>query len=655
VYRGNKLVKTLGILRDVTERKQYARMLREVNQRLQAVLDASHQIIFMKDRNSTYQTVNKTFERYFGIAAHKIIGKDDYLLFTSQKAEMLRAEDQVVFQSGKTLTTEKELLIQNRKYVFRTTKVPIRDDQDQVVGLAGFAEDITELVEKEKELFKLSQMLERSPISIIITDAEGRIEYVNPYFTQLTGYSQPEVLGKNPRIWKSQEHPRSFYAQLWRTIKQGNIWQGEILNRKKNGELYWENVTIGPVRDENGQITNFVAFKIDITEKKSIELQYQQAQKMEAVGRLAGGVAHDFNNILTVINGYCELILRKLKPKSSFYNEIVSISRAGQKATNLTNQLLAFSRRQIIRPRVLNLNDIITDTVKMLKRLIGEDIELKTILEKRPQNIRMDPGQIEQILMNLVVNARDAMPQGGTLIIETQSVELDESYVKKRPIVKTGQYTMLAVTDTGIGMDSRTQARIFEPFFTTKSKGKGTGLGLSTVYGIVKQNNGYIWVYSEPRKGTTFKIYLPVHHGEAEARTSQEDFQTTGGHETILLVEDDSSVRELTREILENAGYRVLEAANGSEAIRIFQQHQEEVELLLSDVVMPRMSGRDLLNRLQDQKPGLKAVFMSGYTDNAIVHHGVLEKHTHFIQKPFSPSTLLQKVREALDSPTNPA
>ncbi|MGH9670216.1 MAG: ATP-binding protein, partial [Terriglobales bacterium] len=386
-----------------------------------------------------------------------------------------------------------------------------------------------------------------------------------------------------------------------------------------------------------------------ISERMQLGEQLRQAQKREAVGRLAGGVAHDFNNVLTVVTGYTSMMLEQLPPGHEMARDLREVAKASERATALTRQLLAFSRQQILQPKVMNLNSAALGVGKMLERLIGEDIELGMSLAADLGSVNADPGQIEQVIMNLAVNARDAMPEGGRLTFETRNTRLNAAYSGAHFRVEPGEYVMLAVSDTGHGMDAQTRARVFEPFFTTKEKGKGTGLGLSTVYGIVKQSGGYIWVYSEPGLGTTFKIYLPRVHAAAE--TLEEEMPLAASSfrkETVLLVEDDDSLRELTRRILESNGYSVVAAAHPAEAEALFHRHGP-VDLLLTDVIMPGMSGKQLADRLTELQPGLCVIFMSGYTDEAIVHRGVLEPGTHFLQKPFSPHCLRAKLHEVLE------
>jgi nitrogen-specific signal transduction histidine kinase/CheY-like chemotaxis protein len=392
---------------------------------------------------------------------------------------------------------------------------------------------------------------------------------------------------------------------------------------------------------------------------RSSEDQLRHAQKMEAIGGLAGGIAHDFNNILTAIRTYNNFLLEDLPEGHTSRREAAGIAKAVDHAANLTRQLLAFSRRQVLQPKVINLNSLVPGIEKMLRRLIGEDILFATVLHPRLGNVRADPGQIEQVIVNLAVNARDAMPKGGRVTIETRNVELDESYAEDHPGVTPGRYVMLAVTDTGVGMDEETRARIFEPFFTTKVRGKGTGLGLATVYGIVQQTGGHIWPYSEPGKGTTMRVYLPRVDEPADPleRPGEAPLELLRGSETILLVEDEAPVRSVTRQLLERNGYTVLEAADGAAALALVDGGSggRHLDLLLTDVIMPGMSGRELAGELQARRPDLRVLYMSGYTDDAVVRHGMLEPGLAYLEKPFRPATLLRKVREVLQQgPTNP-
>jgi PAS domain S-box-containing protein len=516
--------------------------------------------------------------------------------------------------------------------------------------------EIEERKRAEAEVQRLTMAIEQAGEAIMVTDAEGTIQYVNPACEAVSGYTRLEVIGQTPRLFKSGKQDESFYRELWDTITDGRIWQGRIVNKRKNGMFYTEETTISPVKDGSGRIVNFVAVKRDITEhlriseeQARLQEQLQQAQKMESIGRLAGGVAHDFNNLLNVILGYGEIIQQSLHAGDPLREDVEEILRAGRRSADLTRQLLAFGRKQTLQPEVLDLNEVIRNIDKMLRRLIGEDIALDLSLSRELSRVKADPGQIEQVIVNLVVNARDAMPTGGHLLIETGEVELDEAYARDHPGVAPGQYVLLAISDTGCGMEQEVLARVFDPFFTTKEKGKGTGLGLATVYGIVKQSGGNIWAYSEPGQGTTFKIYLPVTGEAAETPSkSAAHHEPAGGGEHLLVVEDEAALRGLLKEILSRLGYKVTVAANGGEALLLVEEEGVNPDLVITDVVMTGMSGLALSRRLRRRQPDLKVLFMSGYTDNAIVHHGVLDPGTPFIQKPFTSHAIAEQVRAVL-------
>jgi two-component system cell cycle sensor histidine kinase/response regulator CckA len=474
------------------------------------------------------------------------------------------------------------------------------------------------------------------------------------------GYAREEMVGQ-PTLFLhvNNEALQEFRTYMYASVEEkGFLSLPEFGMKRENGELFSTEHSVVPLENDQGERIGWVSVVRDITErkraeKKMAELQEQlrQSQKIEAIGRLGGGIAHDFNNLLTIIKGYSQLSLLDLKENDPLFGNIQEIKKATQRATDLTRQLLAFSRRQILDLKVLDLNTLLRDLDKMLRRIIGEDIELVTLLAEDLGRVKIDSGQIEQVIFNLAVNARDAMPSGGKLIIETANVELDEEYASAHIGVVPGRYVRLSVSDTGVGIPQEMKEKIFEPFFTTKEKGKGTGLGLSTVYGIVKQIGGNIWVYSEPGHGTTFKIYLPWVEEELDTLHGRDETDSLPmGSETVLLVEDEASVRDLAHRILSQQGYKVLEAANGEEALRVFQEHMgEKIHLLLTDVVMPLMGGKELAERLKILSPDIKVLYTSGYTDDAIVHQGVLNPGTHFLQKPSSPKTLSHKVREVLD------
>jgi two-component system, cell cycle sensor histidine kinase and response regulator CckA len=512
--------------------------------------------------------------------------------------------------------------------------------------IAGYIK--SDIDRQESERKRLMAAVEQSGETILITDDIGSIVYVNPAFEKITGYGREEAIGRTPRILKSGKQDEAFYREMWACISSGKTWTGRMINKHKDGTFFTATATISPVCDSTGHIVNYVAIGRDITEHLRLESQFFQAQKMEAIGMLAGGVAHDFNNVLNVINGYCELVLDDISVDHPVRADIEQIRAAGQRATSFASQLLAFSRKQILQPEVMNLNEVVHEMSAMLRRLIGENLTLAVATHPNLRLINADTGQIQQILLNLAVNARDAMPQGGGILtIETENVEFDENYIRKHPIVKAGSYVMLAVSDNGVGMDSGTQHHIFEPFFTTK--GKGTGLGLATVYGIVKQSSGFIWVYSEPGQGTTFKVYFPSTERDiVSVPRAKVETASLKGSETILVVEDDGAVRPLICRILRDRGYVVLEATEGNDALDIAQQYAGEIHLVITDVVMPGMGGKALVSQLRASRSNFKALFISGCADNAIVHHGILDSEAAFLQKPFSAEALARKVREVI-------
>jgi two-component system cell cycle sensor histidine kinase/response regulator CckA len=496
-------------------------------------------------------------------------------------------------------------------------------------------------------------LLESASQAIVSVDRHGRIVLVNRRAEEMFGYTREELLSETMEILlpetarKPHENYREEYFARPRVRPMGIGM--ELAARRKDGTEFPVEVSLSYVETADGAFA--IAFVTDISARKNLEEQLLHSQKMEAVGRLAGGIAHDFNNMLTIISGYNRMILEGLSPSDPLRGFAEQVLKAADRAGALTNQLLAFSRRQVIQPRVVDLNQVIMAAEQMLRRLIGEDLELVLRLAPGSMNIKVDPGHIDQAVFNLAVNARDAMPQGGRITIETAAVQLDHNYARTHLGVEPGEYVMLAVSDNGHGMDAETRRRIFEPFFTTKQKGKGTGLGLATVYGIVKQSGGDIWVYSEPGKGTTFKLYF---RRVREATSSLEEGharpQQQRGSETLLVVEDEEAVRDLVATMLRRQGYTVLTAADAHEAIRLAEEHRDALRMLLTDVIMPRMSGKELAMELLRTNPKLQVLYLSGYTENTILHHGVLDEDVNFLAKPFSQETLARKVRTILDS-----
>ena len=508
----------------------------------------------------------------------------------------------------------------------------------------------------------LATLIEASPLAIVTFDPEGVVTMWNPAAERIFGWSGNEALGTHLPFVPAEKQAE-FLALRRRALLGEEFTEPELHRRRADGSPIVVSVSTAPLRRPDGTIYGIMSILMDVTERKvaeetrdrltMVEEQLRQSQKMEAVGRLAGGVAHDFNNLLTAISGYSDLLLHRLPEYSTLRRDVEEIRKAGDRAAALTRQLLAFSRRQVLQPKVLDLNIVVAKMGQMLRRLVGENIELSIDASPSLSRVKADPGQIEQVIVNLVVNARDAMPDGGRITIATADADLSPSYAAAHPEVVPGPHVLLSVADTGQGMSVEVQAHLFEPFFTTKERGKGTGLGLATVYGIVQQSGGHIRVNSAPERGSTFLMYLPrVEAPEDGAEGGDRPLlpHPSPGTETVLLTEDEEVVRRLTREILSGNGYKVLEAGNGREALLVSEAHRGEIDLLLTDVIMPKMSGRDLGERIRLQRPGLRILYMSGYTDDAILRHGVLENGIPFLQKPFTPEGLARMVREVLDS-----
>jgi len=504
----------------------------------------------------------------------------------------------------------------------------------------------------ELELRKMAMVVQQIPSVVVITDLDGRIEYVNPRFTELTGYTREEVQGKNPRVLKSGYTPPEQYRALWTAISGGQEWRGTFQQKRKDGTLYEEDAVIRPMRDARGRITHYLKLGEDVTARHALEQQFRQAQKMEAVGRLAGGVAHDFNNLLTVIAGFTEMAMNTVGPTDPLRADLEQVVMASDRGAALTRQLLAFSRKQALEPLPFVLGKVVQDAEAMVRRLVGEDV---TVLLRASADaegaILAEPGQIEQVLMNLVVNARDAMPTGGRLSISTAVVTVDAD-AASHMAVTPGRYARLSVADSGHGMTADVRSKIFEPFFTTKSIGKGSGLGLSTVYGIVSQLGGTIEVWSEPGQGARFDVFLPLTGvGAAEHRAAASGPGAAGGSETVLVVDDEAPVGRFVQRILTASGYTVLTARHAGEALVVAEKYDAPIQLVLTDVIMPQMSGRELADRLTGTRPEMRVLYMSGYTDDILDDNAALGSERQLLRKPFTGDALLRKVREVLDQP----
>ena len=677
--RGKELANSNAVLKfEIAERKraeeasakhhlelqETAQGLDQSMNMLQLIIESIPVRVFWKDDNLRYLGCNTLFARDAGLNhPQQLLGKDDFAMGWRDQADLYRADDRQVMDSRrpKLNIIEPQTTPSGATIWLDTSKVPLQNPNGEVIGLLGIYEDITVRIESEEALRdseeKYRGLIETTNTGYVIVDLEGKVLDANTEYVRLTGHHElSEILGRSVIEWIAKQDHEKYAAEVKNCIQQGSVKNFEVIYDGKDGQSIPVEVNGTIIRGSSAaKIINLVR---DITDRKQAEAalrqseeQLQQAQKMEAVGKLAGGIAHDFNNILTAISGQSELLLLDLADNDPRRHDVQEIQRAAERAASLTRQLLAFSRKQIIQPRVLYLNELILNLDKMLRRLIPEEVEIISIPGVDLGRVFADPGQIEQSVVNLVVNACDAMPQGGKLTIETANVDPDVEYCQRHAQVRPGPYVMLAVSDTGIGMDSETQSHIFEPFFTTKGIGQGTGLGLSMVYGIVNQNGGYIGIYSEPGQGTAFKIYLPriVEAGES-GEPLQISCTSYEGSETILLLEDEDMVREITRRMLQKEGYLVLTASSGSEALLIGEQHKGAIQLILSDVVMPDMSGPETVGGLRPMHSEAKVLYMSGHTENAIVHHKVLDPGVAFIQKPFRRDTLLRKVRELLDT-----
>ncbi len=667
-----------GSDRDITERKRAEESLRNSEARLGTLFESMgemtvlHELIFDESgRAIDYRLIdcNSAFTRITGIRKEDAIGKAATEVYRAATAPYLEEYARVarsgvphrfevhyapmektfsisVVPMGNRQFATLSVDVTERRRSEEQTRALLEESNQSRLALLGIIEDEARA---KADLKRLATAIEQSAESIVVTDAQANIQYVNPAFEAVTGYTRAEALGQNPRVLQSGRHDSAFYRKMWDTLAGGKTWQGRFVNKRKSGSLYTEDAVISPVCDAQGAIVNYVAVKRNITEHLRLADQLQQAQRMESVGRLAGGVAHDFNNMLTVILGRAEIALEQAAPDQPVRADLAEIREAALRATDITRQLLAFARKQTVVPRVLDLNRTIEGMLQMLRRLIGENIELSWKPKPDLWPVQVDPSQIDQLLANLCVNARDAIAGVGKIAIETGHSVFDAEYCEDHAEFIPGEFVWLAVGDNGCGMDRETLTHIFEPFFTTKEVGEGTGLGLATVYGIVQQNNGFIHAYSEPGEGTLFKIYLPRQAEPGESKPASEpETPAARGRETILLAEDDPLILKMTASMLERQGYAVLAANTPGEALRLAGERAGRIDLLMTDVVMPEMNGRDLSKRLLAAHPDLKLLFMSGYTADVIAHNGVLEDGLHFIQKPFSRQDLATKVREVL-------
>jgi PAS domain S-box-containing protein len=637
------------------QRRRWAEeRLRQSEERYRILFETSPDALALFDPRMKLLMVNQNSVEMYGYeSAEEMIGRPGRSFLAPEDWTRAREQFSSLRENGSYRNVEfTGLRKDGSRFPVDLSASLIVDSDGRYQAIIGVSRDITERKRAEALLRAAEEryrsIIQNAVYGIYLSSPEGKFIEVNPALVRMLGYdSAQELMAVD--IVNDIYVDKDERARLVNHHRDSKSLDGiEVRWKRKDGRVIDVRLSGAFLRDESGQNKGVEVIVEDITERKLLEEQLRQSQKMEAIGRLAGGVAHDFNNLLTAINGYAEVVLMQLTQNNLLYKDIEEIRKAGQRAASLTNQLLAFSRRQIIQPRVLNINSVINDSLKMLRRLIGEDIELLTSLSPEAKRIKADPGQIEQVIMNLAINARDAMPQGGRLTIETRNVYLDEGFARKHSGARLGRYVMLAISDTGCGMNQETRLRVFEPFFTTKDVGKGTGLGLSTVYGIVKQSGGHIQVESQVGAGAVFRIYLPMVDQEAEEQSSKPAASSNlTGSETILIVEDEESVRKLARIILTVQGYTVIEAASGPEALEMVRK--SPVDLLITDVVMPQMSGRELAERFSREHPTMKVLYISGYLDEVMGHHGVIDTGLPLLTKPFSPEALTEKVRVVLD------
>src|ERR1700682_2187447 len=643
-------------VQDITERKRAEEALHEIDKRFHAFLSNSPSPIFIKDTEGRYVMVNKQLERLLRVRQEDIRGKTDSELFPPGQAAAFRANDLQVLRAGAAMEFEEVSLHEDGPHTSIVCKFPLLDADGKIYAIAGIATDITQRKRMEEALrrseTRYRELLDNTAYGIYHCAPDGQLLEVNPALACMLGYPSKEELLRLNLANDVYRNPEDCARLIQLSRQSGRLKEAEAEWKRKDGKPITVRINGRTLHDDRGRLLGTEGIVENLTEWRELERQLRQAQKMEAVGRLAGGIAHDFNNLLTIISGHTEILSSFIEQNERPRRSVEQIGNAPGRAAALTRQLLAFSRMQLLQPKVLDLNVVVAELSKMLPSLIGEDIGLVFAPEPNLGRVKADPGQIEQVIMNLAANARDAMPHGGKLVIQTTNFVMDADYAHTHPPATPGQYSMLTVSDTGHGMDTETQSHIFEPFFTSKAQGKGTGLGLATVYGIVKQSGGFIWVYSEPGQGTKFEIYLPCVDEVLELSEPRKNaVANLGGSETILLVEDQEDLRDLVGEFLRKNGYTVLEAKDGIEGLEVAEQHHGQIHLLVTDLVMPRMGGWELADRLFGRRPQLKILYLSGYSEYSAAPRGAKYRPGTLVEKPFPMDMLARKVREALERP----